>query len=296
MPKKKPSATIAGKSEQIASPLKGVSPDTTIPVKKAPAKNLKPKRAPIPADIETAVLTKSRRRCPLCVALPNDVTVKEGQIAHLDQNPANYAEDNLAFMCLAHHSVYDTTTRQHKNFTIHEVKQYRNQLYAFFAQGSTTQPAPTSPQKKERAVPHDESREAAREWQDLADRFRYVPGQTRADFQATDGLNSWTVKYNDKTTEALCRLAGAILLRSQAVLSQLPPHVKRDTEPLNLWLNYIQAYFRVGPSGFIGFDGQNKRLEQIGSVQDLQRKSAQLCMECSTIELMAGLNEAARGR
>ena len=276
MPKKKPIATTAVKSEQIASSPKGVSPDAEIPVKKAPAKDPKPKRAPIPVDIETAVLTKSRRRCPLCVALTNDVTVKEGQIAHLDQNPANYAEDNLAFMCLAHHSVYDTTTRQHKNFTINEVKQHRNQLYAFFAQGSTIQPAPTSPRRKNvpyRTMNVGRPHESGKTLQiDL----RHVPGQTRADFQTTDGLNRWTVKYNDKITEALCRLAGAMLLRSQAVLSQLPPHVKRDTEPLNLWLNYIQYYFRVGPSGFIGFEDDSKRLEQIGSVQYLQGNSARL--------------------
>ena len=287
---------MAVKDEKIASSPNGFSLDTKIPLENAPPNNPKPKRAPIPVEIETAVLTKSRRRCPLCVALTNDVTVKEGQIAHLDQNPSNYAEDNLAFLCLAHHSVYDTTTRQHKNFTIAEVKQYRNRLYELFAQDSTIQSAQTSLQDKERAVPHDETREAAREWQHLADRFRYVPGQTRADFQTTDGLNRWTIKYNDKTTEALCRLAGTMLQRSQALLSQLPPHVKRDTEPLSLWLNYIQSYFRVGPSGFIGFEGDSKRLEQIGSVEDLQGKSAQLCMECSTIELMAGLKEPQDGQ
>jgi hypothetical protein len=52
-----------------------------------------------------------------------------GQIAHLDQDPSNDAEDNLAFLCFEHHSLYDSTTRQHKNYTLAEVKHMRNSLY-----------------------------------------------------------------------------------------------------------------------------------------------------------------------
>jgi hypothetical protein len=39
---------------------------------------------------------------------------KLGQIAHLDKDPSNAAEDNLAFMCLTHHALYDSKTSQHK--------------------------------------------------------------------------------------------------------------------------------------------------------------------------------------
>src|ERR1700733_7021655 len=51
-----------------------------------------------PPEVETAVLIKSRRRCPLCVGIAGDTSVKEGQIAHLDQNPANYAEDDFGIL------------------------------------------------------------------------------------------------------------------------------------------------------------------------------------------------------
>lgn len=79
--------------------------------------------------IEAKVLARSARRCCLCFSLKRDFTEKEGQLAHLDQNPANGAEDNLAFLCLRHHSLYDSRTSQHKNYTIVEVKSARGALY-----------------------------------------------------------------------------------------------------------------------------------------------------------------------
>jgi hypothetical protein len=65
----------------------------------------------------------------MCFHLNGDLTEQHGQIAHLDQNPANFAEDNLAFLCLQHHSVYDSKTSQHKNYTLEEAKKARNDLY-----------------------------------------------------------------------------------------------------------------------------------------------------------------------
>jgi hypothetical protein len=87
-----------------------------------------PRRA-IPIRVEKTVLEKSRRRCTLCFGLDRDVTEKRGQIAHLDGNRSNNAESNLAWMCLDHHSLFDSTTKQHKNYTISEVKEYRRRLY-----------------------------------------------------------------------------------------------------------------------------------------------------------------------
>jgi hypothetical protein len=86
-------------------------------------------RKPTPKPIELAVLSKSRRRCALCFYLDGDAAEKNGQIAHLDSNPSNYSENNLVFLCMDHHSLYDSKTSQHKNYTIEEVKAARNQLY-----------------------------------------------------------------------------------------------------------------------------------------------------------------------
>src|SRR5260370_12436456 len=86
-------------------------------------------RKAIPIRIEKAVLAKSRRRCTLCFGLDGDLTEKRGQIAHLDGNRNNNAESNLAWMCLDHHRLFDSKTKQHKNYTIPEVKEYRRKLY-----------------------------------------------------------------------------------------------------------------------------------------------------------------------
>ena len=92
-------------------------------------------RKRIPEEVEKKVLLDGARRCPLCFHLNGDLTAKHGQIAHLDQNPSNASEDNLAFMCLSHHSEYDSKTRQHKNFKPAEVKVMRSSLYKAIASG-----------------------------------------------------------------------------------------------------------------------------------------------------------------
>lgn len=85
-------------------------------------------RKPVPGDVQATVLIKARRRCCICYGLHRDIAIKQGQIAHLDQDASNAAEDNLAFLCLAHHDEYDSTTRQSKNLTQAEVKAYREEL------------------------------------------------------------------------------------------------------------------------------------------------------------------------
>lgn len=86
-------------------------------------------RRPIPSDVQAAVLVQSRRRCCICFGLDRNTSLKSGQIAHVDGNPANPSVDNLAFLCFDHHDKLDSTTRQSKNFTVAEVKAYRAELY-----------------------------------------------------------------------------------------------------------------------------------------------------------------------
>lgn len=83
----------------------------------------------IAQEVQDSILLKSRRRCCICYGLRRDISIREGQIAHLDQNPSNNASDNLAFLCLEHHNWYDSRTSQSKGPTIGEVKTYRNELY-----------------------------------------------------------------------------------------------------------------------------------------------------------------------
>ncbi|MGH7224284.1 MAG: hypothetical protein ACRELF_13720 [Gemmataceae bacterium] len=92
-------------------------------------------RKRVPDDIQQRVLDRSRRRCALCIHFDNDWDQKEGQLAHLDRDPSNFAEDNLVFLCLPHHDDYDTKRRQTKNLTIHEAKTARDRLYKFIEAG-----------------------------------------------------------------------------------------------------------------------------------------------------------------
>jgi hypothetical protein len=57
-------------------------------------------RVPIPKETETSVLLLSRRRCAFCFGLDNDVTRKEGQLAHINRKPNDNRQENLAFLCL----------------------------------------------------------------------------------------------------------------------------------------------------------------------------------------------------
>lgn len=90
-------------------------------------------RKPIPEEIQDRVLLLSRRRCCICFGLHGDLTVKQGQIAHLDHDNTNDNLDNLAFLCLHHHDEYDSTTSQSKGLREGEVKKFRDELYARMA-------------------------------------------------------------------------------------------------------------------------------------------------------------------
>ena len=81
-------------------------------------------------DIEARVLMRTARRCCLCFRYRHDFDEKIGQIAHLDHDSSNSSEENLVFLCLEHHSLYDSRNSQHKNFTIMEVIAARDELYS----------------------------------------------------------------------------------------------------------------------------------------------------------------------
>jgi len=80
--------------------------------------------------VETRVLLAARRRCCLCYFLHHRDEVRKGQIAHLNQNPADSRFSNLVWLCLEHHDEYDSRTSQAKGITQGEVVAYRNRLYA----------------------------------------------------------------------------------------------------------------------------------------------------------------------
>lgn len=92
-------------------------------------------RKKLTEDVETQVLTRSRRRRCLCYFFDGIETVVDGQIAHLDQNNQNSDCDNLAFLCLRHHNIYDSRTSVSKGLRPAEVKHYRARLYEEIEKG-----------------------------------------------------------------------------------------------------------------------------------------------------------------
>ena len=97
------------------------------------------------AEVETKVFVASRRRCALCYGLDGDTTEKEGQIAHVDRNAANAAEENAAWLCMKHHSRYDSRSQQAKSHTPKELLAYRTMLYEHMASPSAWPDAGPSP-------------------------------------------------------------------------------------------------------------------------------------------------------
>lgn len=95
-------------------------------------------RAGITKGTEAEVLLKSGRRCCLCYGLHLDFDVKRGQLAHINRDSSNSQMDNLAFLCLEHHDLYDSRTSQSKGFSETELRQYRAMLYEYVGNRSST--------------------------------------------------------------------------------------------------------------------------------------------------------------
>lgn len=95
-----------------------------------------PSRKLVPARTRASVLFRSRRRCCLCAFWDNDLSQKEGQIAHIDHDPRNVDEDNLVYLCLSHHCQYDARSVQGKAVAIQELRHARESLYQVLGSAS----------------------------------------------------------------------------------------------------------------------------------------------------------------
>lgn len=87
-------------------------------------------RNSIPDAVQNELFFASMRICALCFGLKNDATEKRGQIAHLNRDNTQTRLDDLVWLCMDHHDLYDSITRQTKNYTVSEVRNYRSKLYA----------------------------------------------------------------------------------------------------------------------------------------------------------------------
>lgn len=88
-----------------------------------------PDRVKILPEVREEVLMRCRRRCCVCFGLRGDLGIKDGQLAHLDQNRVNPKIENLAFLCLECHKQFDTKGNRVLGFTPAEVRHYRDLLH-----------------------------------------------------------------------------------------------------------------------------------------------------------------------
>lgn len=101
------------------------------------------------------MLTKCRRRCAFCFFLNADLDVKKGQIAHIDRDPSNSAESNLAYLCQSHHDEYDTVSSQTKGFQEGELKQAKKDLEEWVEKHRKNMPSMSSSSSKDLVLPVD---------------------------------------------------------------------------------------------------------------------------------------------
>ena len=148
---------------------------------------------------ETKVLIQSGRWCCLCFGINNDFTEKRGQIAHLDKNPSNADLDNLAYVYLEHHDLYDSRHSQSKGFTIQEAKYYRALLHE-----AILELRKNDDDIEEASVPRDNSENTVRFLSRIKTGKELVDIATNSHFYAltmtnrpqSRNLNFWVIFYS----------------------------------------------------------------------------------------------------
>ncbi len=127
------------------------------------------------------------------------------------------------------------------------------------------------------------------EWQALASRFEKLPADVRADWnRGSDGIESWSIRaHGHEECESLCKLAGAMLLRSPRVSAELDETLRSEEAEVARWLYFLKKAK--------GLSDYQYGLEQIaeneqkpiyfGSIHGLASLSYRMCIECSAKEI-----------
>jgi hypothetical protein len=126
------------------------------------------------------------------------------------------------------------------------------------------------------------------DWKELADKFeRYAAHRIRADWQhSSQGGNQWRVcgGSNDATRncESLCKLAGALLLTSPGVSSELSMDIRSEQDKLLRWLYYLKEKVGLTSTQYaLESVGEKKTVLVFGSISSLATVSATVCIECA---------------
>lgn len=127
----------------------------------------------------------------------------------------------------------------------------------------------------------------ADEWKDLADRFKTLGAHVRADWeQWNSSTGLWRIAGGKETAkcESLCRLAGAMLMRSPNTLAIFP--VKESEPELGCrWLYFLKDRYGLTPGvSTLGWgpDESGKKQSFIGGcIQNLGNVSEAACLDCA---------------
>lgn len=126
----------------------------------------------------------------------------------------------------------------------------------------------------------------AEEWKDLADRFKALPhaALVRADWLRSDnGEESWMIMggKQEAKCQSLCRLAGALLMRSPNILRKLTTGVSTDLDLGCRWLYFLKDKYGLTPGSLVMSGSINGVPFQGGSIQNLPGVSESACLDCA---------------
>lgn len=147
----------------------------------------------------------------------------------------------------------------------------------------TRTPRPEKITTKSAAIGHAD-------WLRVAKDFESCYQQVRADYQRS-GLpptDSWMVAGpHSEKCRSLCNLAGAMLLRSPHVASELSEQVRGSADPMHRWLYFLKERKPLDNfiSGVEQFpDGRGVGVHA-GLINNLPEVSAAACIECAAKEM-----------
>lgn len=128
------------------------------------------------------------------------------------------------------------------------------------------------------------------QWMNLADRFKAIDSSVRADWShsAHTGEQDWRIAgaLHREECASLCRLAGAMLLRSPNVVATLDDAVRGQHDDLHRWLYYLKSIDKLKNynHGVEKFKNGEEYLLEFASIAPLGSDSSLVCMECAAHE------------
>ena len=136
----------------------------------------------------------------------------------------------------------------------------------------------------------DEGTVKSSEWERMAEKLSQSCRSLRADSQWTSNTRRevWRIAGgNVGMCSALLGQAGAMLLKSAKVRSQLSEEVLSEPDNVNRWLLYLKQLgfheIMSGP-GYEELEDGTKITHLLGGIGDLPGNSAQACIQCATLE------------